>query len=66
MISAQQGLIDGLAQERRKSIANALELRLSCINVFYVFLGSVPADMEGASTSVAGTRNEPTECQRLA
>ena len=26
------GYIDGLMQERRNSIANALELRLSCIN----------------------------------
>ena len=29
--------IDGLVQERRKSIANALELRLSCTNPIDIY-----------------------------
>ena len=38
--------IDGLVQERRKSMANALELRLSCINLSIWFLAClfVPSD----------------------
>ena len=31
----QQDILDGLVQERRNSIANTLELRLSCTNPSY-------------------------------
>ena len=32
MIQMTEAYIDGLVQDRRNSIANALELRLSCTN----------------------------------
>ena len=47
-------LIDGLVQERRNSIANALELRLSCTWPIIMFLssaGSKPNDVKRRSST---------------
>ena len=45
---------DGLVQERRNSIANAMELRLSCTNPSICTLFQDPSSLFGAGGGIGG------------